>query len=209
MALNQSRFVSIIGLVWILFLALIPSHAYAAGADTPSDELPTLEEFAAQVKNGKEDELRGAYAPDLFAFQVVQQPSASPLFVSQAENTLTQFALAADQYDSIGLLAHNYLAGAGFPLLEAGQKLHLIYGDGRVKTFIIRQKLGYQALQPESPKSDFIDLLTGERLSASQLAWKIYNRPGEVILQTCISANGDPSWGRLFVIAEPYEEATE
>lgn len=209
MALNKPRFILTIGLACTILTALIPSRAFAAGTDANPNELPTLEEFAAQVGNGEAYELQGVYAPGLFAYWVVQQPSGSPLFVSKAENTLTQFALAADQFDSIGLLAHNYLAGADFPLLEAGQKLHLIYGDGDIKTFIVRQKLSYQALQPESPKSDFIDLLTGERLSASQLAWKIYNRPGEVVLQTCIAANGNPSWGRLFVIAEPYEEPNE
>jgi hypothetical protein len=85
----------------------------------------------------------------------------------------------------------------------------LIYGDGRTETFIVRRFLRYQALSPDSVKSDFVDLETGEFLTTSQLFLKVYNRPGDLVLQTCIYAEGDTSWGRLFIIAEhePIEPA--
>jgi hypothetical protein len=31
----------------------------------------------------------------------------------------------------------------------------------------------------------------------------IYGRRGDLVLQTCIEAQGIDTWGRLFVIAEP------
>lgn len=62
----------------------------------------------------------------------------------------------------------------------------------------------YQALVPNSPYSDFVNLddPTGKVITSSELFKHVYARPDTLVFQTCINANGDPSWGRLFVTAE-------
>ena len=78
-----------------------------------------------------------------------------------------------------------------------------MYGDGRTAYFQITAVERYQALQPTSPYSDFVDTTNQSKLSATDLFYHIYNGNGQLVLQTCIEANGNASWGRLFVIAEP------
>jgi hypothetical protein len=167
-------------------------------------EIPPMEQFIGEVVNGEPDELRGVYASSVMAYEILPQPAGYPAFVTSEEDAITRFQIA-EEYETIGLLAHNYLAGSDFFLLEDGQIIHLIYGDGRIEPFIVRHSLRYQALSPNSVTSDFIDLETGEYLTSAQLFLNVYNRPGDVVLQTCILAEGDPSWGRLFIVAEPYE----
>jgi hypothetical protein len=87
--------------------------------------------------------------------------------------------------------------------LEEGQKFYLIYGEGQTSTFVVTEIRHFQALKPASTSSDFVDLENSVLLTTSELFAKVYNRPGQVIFQTCISAGGNRSWGRLFVIAEP------
>lgn len=190
----------LLAVVAVTFLAL-PSPARA----WEQSEVPPLDEFIAQVANGTADELRGIYAPEAFAFPVVSQPEDSPAFVSTQPETVTQFGVAS-QYNTTGLLAHNYLAGGSFSSLEEGQLIYLIYGDGRAETFVIREFIRVQALSPNSVTSDFVDLESGERLSSTRLFFKVFNRPGSVTLQTCIYADGNLSWGRLFILAEPIED---
>jgi len=185
---------TILSFILILCIAVIPTGNVRALTD--------LDVFVEQVKNGQADELRGIYVPGLLAASVVQQPSGRADFVSQWQNVATQFRLAS-KVGSTGLLAHNYLAGQSFASLENGQELYLIYGDGRVAAFAISEILEYQALEPASTSSKFVDLQNGNTLTHVELFRKVYNRPGQVILQTCISMNDDPSGGRLFVIAKP------
>ncbi|HUG34994.1 MAG TPA: hypothetical protein VMJ90_09510 [Anaerolineales bacterium] len=182
-------------------LLLHPMHVLASGRET----LPPMEQFAVELMNGEPDDLKGIYIPGVMAYEVLPQPEDSPAFVAPEDDALTRFEMASE-YETTGLLAHNHLAGADFFLLEDGQLIHLIYGDGRTETFIIRRFLRYQALSPNSVTSDFVDLETGEHLTASQLFLKIYNRPGDLVLQTCIQAEDEPSWGRLFIIAAPYDQ---
>lgn len=185
-------------LLYSLTLA-VPARAQAWSGS----ELPAFEEFVDEVANGEAHELRGIYVRDVLAEKVVYQPRDNAAFVSTRPNTLTVFDMAAN-YHSTGLAAHNTLAGAEFALLKKDQIVYLIYGDGRVEPYIIREFLRYQALQPNSITSDFVDLETGDILSVSTLFLEIFDRPGDLILQTCIYADGDASWGRLFIIAEPY-----
>ena len=183
--------------IFALAILILPSPARA----WEGSEIPPLDEFIALVANGEADELRGIYVPDLFAYPIVPQPEANPAFVSTQPETLTQFN-AASRYGTTGLLAHNYLAGESFSLLEKGQWIHLVYGDGRTETYIIREFMRVQALSPNSVTSEFVDLDTGERLSSTRLFFRVFNRPGELTLQTCINAEGNLSWGRLFIRAE-------
>jgi len=207
MALKSIRsLLTSIFIFFILFATLLPSHGVQAlSGDSHSNNFPLLNVFVSQVKNGRSDQLRGVYIPEILAAPVVQQPAGNDEFVSPRQNILTQFGLASE-FGSTGLLAHNNLAGASFSQLEADQKIYLIYGDGQMKTFVVAKILRYQALEPNSTSSKFIDLNTQDSLKASEVFSKVYNRQGQVVFQTCISAGDELSWGRLFVIAEPYSQ---
>ena len=126
-------------------------------------------------------------------------------FVSPRKNIVTQFDRAF-HFGSTGLLAHNYLAGYSFSLLEEDQVFYLIYGDGQISAFVVTEILRYHALEPASASSKFMDLGNGDLLTTSEAFSKIYNRPGQVIFQTCISKGKNLIWGRLFVVAEPYSQ---
>lgn len=183
----------------VLALLVFPSPARAL----EKIELPPLDDFITQVMNGEADDLRGIYVPGVLADAIVPQPADQPAYVSSQTDTLTQFEMAS-RFGTIGLLAHNYLAGKDFFLLEEGRPLYLIYGDGRAESYILKEFMRYQALEPQSVTSDFTDLASGEKISASQLFLKVFNRPGDVVLQTCIYADGNASWGRLFIVAVPF-----
>jgi len=142
--------------------------------------------------------------PELFSFPVVEQPRGQAGFVSDRPGTLTHFRLA-DQYGSTGFLAHNYLAGKKFFSLEEGDQLVIDYENSFAQRFKVVSMKRYQAISPNSPYSDFIDLDTNERLSAADLFYEIYGVDDRVVLQTCIKRNGVQTWGRLFVITEPVE----
>lgn len=202
MALKYVRSISIFLL--ILCAAFTPmSTGQALSSQFPDHNLPLLEVFVSQVRNSKATELRGIYIPEILAARVVQQPMGNTEFVSPRQNIITQFDLAS-QVGSMGLLAHNYLAGESFSLLKEGQKFFLIYGDGQVSTFVVTDIRRYRALELNKASSELEDLENGDLLTASALFSKIYDRPGQVIFQTCISMGRNLGWGRLFVIAEPY-----
>ena len=179
-----------------------------AGQDSSSNwdyietALPDYKNFVEIVQNGEKGVLRGVYVPGVLALPIVQQPVGNPGFVSQNDDEITQFNMAAEA-GIIGLLAHNYLSGAIFTNLSAGQEVRLIYGDGSVEYFAIDQIFEYQALQPYSPTSEFRDLETNVTISAEQLFGKVYRGERHITFQTCIDANGNSSWGRLFIIAQP------
>ncbi len=203
MALRFDRTFFVFTLLLMSILICLPSGRVQAMTDDFNDEnLPGKDTFVAQVRNGQAGELRGIYIAGILAAPIVQQPRGMEEFVSPWQNIVTQFGLASN-HGSVGLLAHNYLAGKSFSLLQPGQEIHLVYGDGRIATFIVSEILHYQALEPDSTSSSFIDLDTRESQSYASLFSRIYNRPGQVVFQTCISAGEDIAWGRLFIIAEP------
>ena len=193
---------TLLSLVLALLLASFPTQAEAVGAADGSS-LPSLEAFIGAVGNGETDALRGIYVPEVLASWIVPQPEGERAFISSDENTLTQFGLAA-LFGSTGLLAHNTLAGRDFSTVEVGQVFYLVYGDGRTDSFRVSQIRRFWALDPQDSLSMFFDLKKPRLLTAAQLFLEVYDQPGNVILQTCIDANEEPSWGRLFVIAEPY-----
>jgi hypothetical protein len=206
MALNPSRSIlSISFILMMLFSVLIPTGNVRALTGYSSGNLTSLSDFVSQVKNGRADELRGIYIPETLAARIVQQPAGKYEFVSPWPNIVTQFGLAS-KFGSTGLLAHNYLAGNNFLLLKKDQKVYLVYGDGKTSAFVIKEILRYQALEPNRTSSDFKGLENGELLTASKLFSKIYDRPGQVIFQTCITEDNNPAWGRVFIIAEPYSQ---
>ncbi len=185
-----------------LFTSLLPSAEVHALAGPFDGTLPGLDQFTNQVRNGQAGVLRGVYIPGILAAPVVQQPQGNEDFVSPWQNVVTQFGLAS-RLGSIGLLAHNYLAGEAFELLEEGQEIDLIDGRGVVSAFTVTAVLRYQALEADSTATRFLDLKHNTIIASADLFRKVYSQPGQVIFQTCIQANGNPSWGRLFVIATP------
>ena len=164
--------------------------------------LPEFSDFSTLVEDGKINVLSGVYVPNVLALPVVQQPEGDSGYVSHRHEEATQFAMAA-QYGNIGLLAHNYLSGRLFSRLIIGEEVRLIYGDGKVEYFVITEVLRYQALEPDSQWSSFRNLDNYDVLSTEQMFNRAYAGDRHVTFQTCISANGNSSWGRLFVIAVP------
>jgi hypothetical protein len=176
--------------------------AVAAAPLPELTRLPTLAAFAQSVADGKPEDAVGAYAHGLFALAVVQQPGGLANFVSKQDEALTQFDWPR-LYGVVGLLAHNYLSGALFSQLAQGQRVSIIYGDGEIETFVVTQAYRYRATDPFSVRSDFVDLQTLDGLSAEGLFRKVYQGSRHVTFQTCIAKEGNSSWGRLFVLAEP------
>lgn len=174
-----------------------------AAPEEATGALPSaLDEFAAGVSDGQAGVVRGVYAPGTLALRVLQQPEANALYISNAPNAATQFRYAA-YTNVIGLLAHNYLAGASFFNLSVGQEVWIVYGDGARQGYVVTEVYRYQALTPNSTRSEFLDLNTGEVLSSAQLYDRVYRGEHHVTFQTCITENGIATWGRLFVIARP------
>lgn len=193
-------------LLLAVFLAILlhPFPVAAWGQEEAS--LPDFEEFSESVQNADQaNVLLGVYVPGVLALPVVQQPAGDAGYVSSRNGEITQFDMAA-RFGTVGLLAHNHLSGKSFYQLAPGQEVRLIYGNGKVEYFVISRLLEYQALQPTSPYSSFRSLDGRETLTAEQMFKKVYAGERHVTFQTCIEANGNLSWGRLFILAVPKGE---
>jgi len=203
-SIKRVKFSLNISILLAVFTSLFftPFHAYAEGEII--SPLPDFGSFVLSVTDGQANVLRGVYAADTLALPIVQQPTGYPGYVSTNNNEVTQFNMAAE-VGNVGLLAHNYLAGSSFSMLVPGQEVNLIYGDGRVESFVVSQVMRYQALDPYSPYSEFRNLDTGITITAMELFGLVYRGDRHVTFQTCIEGNGNSSWGRLFVIAEPLQ----
>lgn len=192
-----------IGMIMMLTLGIFPTPVGALGNLENPYVIPRSAWSDDSHDNNPSELLYELYIDRNTSFRIVQQPVGKGNFVTNLPDFVTEFQLASN-YGSIGILAHNYLAGQYFFQISRGQKLKLIYSDKSTSSFIVTKVQQYQALSPNSPTSDFVDLNTGEYLTASQLFKRIYsNQTGNLILQTCIFNDQNPTWGRLFVIAEP------
>lgn len=182
----------------------IPSTNYEPANVEPAvvQRNPTLLEFMNLVKNNLSYDLVGVYVPGVLAFRIVDQPGGNYAYVSQEQDVVTLFGMAM-KYDSIGLLAHNNLAGKEFNKLLIDMRIILIYGNGAIKTFSVTDVKYFHASNPYSPYSNFEDVENlGTWLTAKQVFNQIYAVGDRLIFQTCIEAEGEPAWGRLFVTAE-------
>ena len=120
--------------------------------------------------------------------------NGDPMTVTQNPGEVTLYETAYDA-GVIGLLAHNDLAGKAFYQLEIGDQLYLDHRPYQVVNII-----QYQTLNPY----EFLDLQTGEILTGEEAIQAIYlDRPGALILQTCLEKFSDPDWGLTFWIAYP------
>ena len=214
MALTQkyTRWLVRAGILLSLAASLL-LNAMPALAMTNQDAaaLPNFSDFVRSVQSGEENVVRGVYVPNVMAYRVAQQPLDNPGFLSSKEDRVTQFRMAAG-YGTVGLVAHNYLAGESFFNLEVGDEVRIVYGDSKVETFVVYEILQYQALQPNSPYSSFRNLDRDETLTVNQMFKRVFVSDGYVTFQTCIEKDGASTWGRLIVIAIPkaeYEELWE
>ena len=200
----MTRTASYLTLFVFLFTAffLNPDSTQAIGI---TEDFPTLAQFSRSVHNGDTNVLRGVYVANVLNLPVVQQPVNHPYYVSNRNGEITQFAMAS-RYGSTGLLAHNTLSGRSFSNLSIGQQVQLVFGDGTVESFEIRQILRFQALEPENVSSSFRNLDRNETISAAEMFNRAYVSEDRLVFQTCIEAEGNVSWGRLFVIAVPKEK---
>jgi hypothetical protein len=208
MALKNKNIRFFLSLSLLLFtltsLLLNPISALAMSNNT---SLPSFADFSKAVQNGQANVLRGVYVNNVLALPIIQQPSSNAGYVSSKDGEATQFRMAT-KFGNIGLLAHNHLAGKSFADLAVGQEVTLVYGDGHLENFVIMEILKYQALQPNSPYSSFRNLDKDETLNAEQMFKRVYFGDHHVTFQTCINAEGNASWGRLFILAVPKEETT-
>jgi len=173
----------------------------------PATEAPSMisdafQQFVESVVDGQAGVLRGVYVEDVLALKVIQQPANDPLFVSKDWGIATQFQNAAKN-SVTGILAHNYLSGELFFQLGLGQQVQLVYGDGKVASYIISNIQRFQKLQPNNPRSRYIDLNTGEEQSTEQVFNRVYTGRDHVTFQACIKKGDEWSWGLIFVIATP------
>src|SRR5690349_8162256 len=143
-------------LLALAFAAFVITPGFAFSTGPAKEPPPSFQDFSQPLHNGEGNALRGVYVSDVLALPVVQQPVDNPYYVSSHDGEVTQFSTAS-QYGNIGLLAHNNLAGRAFSRLSIGQEVELVYGDGKVEKFVITEVLHFQALQPQSQQSTFIN----------------------------------------------------
>lgn len=185
-------------------IAGTPFTAEMLGA--PSIEIqpvfPGLGDFAFRLVNGDPQTVVGIYVEDLFALPVTQQPTDQPAYVSDQQDLLTQFRMAANN-GVIGILAHNFLSGSYFFHLNEGDEIVVIFGDGTAELYHVSHSESFQALDPANPQSDFISLNGSDQaeITSSELFQRVYSTNGSLVFQTCIETNGISSWGRLFITA--------
>lgn len=168
------------------------------------DTVYSLDRFIAQIvptTGGSAATLSGVFVQGVIALAIHQQPAGDNNYVTEEENAATLFTAAA-QHGVVGLLAHNTRAGRDFSAIQPGQRIQLVFADGSVRNYRLSNAMGYQAMDPRSPSSDFVDLATGEYLSAGDVFERYYTGAFPLVLQTCIEQNGDSFWGRLFLVAE-------
>ena len=175
--------------------AVRPSVGSPASASSP-------EPVTAVATQQESLERQSLISPGRFSLEVVSQPHGQPGYVSSVEGTVTRFALAAD-HGAIGLLAHNYVSGALFEDVRIGEFLFLTAGDGTRQAYQVNQILKFSALAPADPRSDFVEISSGKRLSAEALFARTYGVSGQLVLQTCIADESIDNMGRLFILASP------
>jgi hypothetical protein len=162
---------------------------------------PSLPDFVGSIWRADPATVTGVFVCQVLALIVEQQPADDAVFVSETLGTATQFRLAA-QYGTIGLLAHSQRSGSKFFDLGLGQEVDIVYGDGTVRPYVVSEIRHLRSQSPDDPHSSFIDLEhEGTQLSSTEVFNQVFARSDRVVFQTCIEADGNPSWGRLFVTA--------
>ncbi|MDZ4160231.1 MAG: hypothetical protein U1B80_10665 [Anaerolineaceae bacterium] len=187
-------------------VALTGALPESAAVEKLVPSLPSMRDFAFSVINGSQDNLVGVYVEQVMALPVIQQPGGDATFVSTQSDVVTEFRFARKR-QSIGLLAHNYLAGDHFAQITPGETITLVYGDGSLASYRVFELQRYQALNPIDPYSNFVDLANpSTTLTSTEVFYRTYGVGNLLVLQTCIQQGSQDSWGRLFILAEPVNE---
>ncbi len=186
---------------------LLPSPTLIPTATTePTEEVisgPVFDQFVESIKTGEKGKIVGLWVEGKMALMVVYQPPSQPGFVSTIDNTATYFLLPYKMANNYGMLAHNYLAGRYFFDVNVGDIVQLVFGDGDYQDFEVVEIQSYQAIQPNNPRSEFIDLVSGDQLTANNLFIKVYMGSFHTTMQTCIAKGASGEWGRQFILAPP------
>jgi hypothetical protein len=178
------------------------SNGHPANTFIQAGYAAELKRLTENLDNGSEEDVAAVFSPGKLALHVVSQPRGNNSFISDFSGVATEFGLARTQ-GNIGLVAHNYLSGQEFFNLSEGDDIHVFYGDKTIKTYQVIELHEYQAIDPQSPYSNFINLNNQQQVSASDLFHQMYAGSHRLTLQTCIQVGTEDSWGRLFVIAMP------
>lgn len=119
-----------------------------------------------------------------------------------SQTAIPQYDGSVAKFDvpAITLLAHNYQSGRTFDDIQVGDSLRYQYEQGNWQTYQVRDVLIFQALSPDSERSDLM-APDGTIYTPKQIHELLYNHPEYLILQTCIYRDGNLNWGRLFVVA--------
>lgn len=181
----------------------VPVEEEETGKNWPAKVEPVFDQFIRAVQTGEKDKIVGMWVEGKMALRVVYQPSSDAGFVSTVDNVATYFLLPYTMAGNYGMLAHNYLAGRFYFDVDVGDIIQLVFGDGVYQDFEVVAIQDYQALQPNSARSEFVDVSTGERLNASNLFRMMYLGDFHTTLQTCIAQGDEDSWGRHFLLAPP------
>jgi hypothetical protein len=185
----------------VQYLALVvnrsapPRQVYFEGASAE------LMDFLSQVYNGQANTIRGVYIKDAFALPIIQQPEGNIAFVSDQDNTITEFQ-SATMNGVTGLLAHNYLSGALFYNIQSGDEIFIVYGNGTIRRYIVNEISQYQRLERSNLRSNFVELKNNEILSSDQVFSRYYRGAHRVTFQTCLAQNGFSNWGLQFTQAQ-------
>jgi hypothetical protein len=181
----------------------IPAISTPVVEKTVEPNVPLFDQFILEVKTGEKDKIVGLWVEGKMALLVVYQPTNNPGFVSTIDDVATYFLLPYKMSGNYGMLAHNYLAGRYFFDVNAGDIIQLVFGDGDYRDFEVVEIKDYQALQPDSPRSEYIDLVSGAQLTANNLFVEVYMGDFHTTMQTCIARGIEDSWGRRFLLAPP------
>ena len=148
--------------------------------------------------------------PDSPPIKIVQQPDGDYAWVSDDPNVFTQFSQADRKFGTAGFLAHSYGAGKQLFNLKVGDVITYIdrmngsksLSDWAVRKIKVKEIRKYQTLNPKDVLSPLVNLDSGERVKAEDTTDELYRNNKRTIFQTCIEKDGNPNWGRMFVIAE-------
>jgi hypothetical protein len=184
-----------------LIAAAAPAQPAVSAKTLSYTERASLDLLIASVTNNQPGQVTGVFVPGKLSLPVLQQPGGYSSYVSTRNDIITQFS-SSNAYETIGLLAHNFLSGAKFFGLSVGEPVFIVFGDGRTEQYQVSGIDRYQALSPANIYSDFIDLSSNTKLNSTQVFNREYTNGNQVVFQTCIEANGDPSWGRIFIVAD-------
>ena len=190
-------------------LILAPGYLESNPHVKLAESVPSLPDFRKTLPSNGSDRIVGVYVTGKLALRVLEQPVNQPGYVTPQADAVSQFRLAQG-YGTVGLLAHNTLAGGVFSRLVPGDQVVLLSGNGGERLFTIQGIRRLQALSPWSQTSVFREVGPQAAILSTRTVFsQVYGGGYPLVFQTCIAEGGNPSWGRLFVLAAPLPTTRE